>query len=149
MLIDKSRAAQMLCAGFVKGWNLRTVLSAATCKTAIGYINGEQINAQAPFLPSDGFRYDADVREYISVQWPKLANFLRQHSNEPQRIIDVATQVERLRYSPKHRASRHAPQETNERRRDRAAYRQSLASFALEAQRKKTLGRSAWGVCKP
>jgi hypothetical protein len=150
-MYDRNRIAQMLVVGFVKGWDLRTVLNAGTGRSFSFRDEDwpEEVNAACQFMPGGSpHRYKERASQYVCEQFPKLGAYLMKHLDRPEKLIAVVSQIERLRFNGESRLPMRSREELNENKRINANLKSKRAGNQASWRQHNSHQRSAWNVCK-
>lgn len=150
MNYPKDMMAQMLVVGFVKGWDLRTVVEATTKKRHVLVDTSwpTEIHQACPFMPDTQFDYVQQASSYICNQYPKLGAYLMGHLGEPEKLAKVTPQVEKLIFKRKEKRSIHAKEDVSEHGKVLRARKMSKAGNAAIRSAYESNLRGAWNVCK-
>ena len=140
-------AALMLLRAFRQGFRVAAIPDAMgmPCETDE---QCSELHRLIPFLPASEWVYRRPVRALVATQWPKLSAYIIKHEGNPEKLIEVIPQIERLVA----RSECNTATTNNELRefyRTRDNLRQvTTANHAARRQQESTQ-RSAWNICKP
>lgn len=143
----KNRSAQMLLVGFQKHWLMETVVDAIGAPRKTDKDVAE-LNFAAPFMPVCFWQLKTPARAYIAAQWPKLSAWLIANSGNPEKLLTVIPQIERLSAKAVH-AEKINQEDVKSAAYERIKNRQIHASNAIARDIQKSTQRGAWNVCKP
>jgi hypothetical protein len=150
-MYDQNRIAQMLVVGFVKGWDLRTVLNAGTSKS-FSYTDEEwpaEVHKACQFMPSGSpFVYKQQTSQYVCAQFPRLGAFLMKHLKTPEKLLSVVPQIERLKFDDTIKVSMRTRAELSEQQRINNGLKSKRAGNRASWASHNSHSRSAWNVCK-
>lgn len=145
--MSELRCAEMLIVGFQKHWRLLDVLWSIgeSCQSEEDF---KRIHAKHPFLPDNEWLYYRPVRAYVADEWPKLNAFLLRHAGDPEKLLSVSSQVERLKSSCMRGKPIRASADTAEMRKATRDYGRQRLTHKLSMDAQRSNQRSAWNVCK-
>lgn len=144
----QNRAAQMLLVGFCKHWLMSTVAQAVEQIDLADDDDCVRMHERAPCLPANWYEYRRPARAFVLSQWPKLGAYLLKHEADPEKVLALIPQVERLMWKPGVRTQLHSREDLTAAKKAQRKAKLQQADYRLSRDVFKTTQRSAWNVCK-
>jgi hypothetical protein len=144
----QNRAAQMLLVGFCKHWLVGTAAQAVEQVDLSDDAECVKLHERAPCLPANRYEYRRPARAFVLSQWPKLGAYLLKHEKDPEKVLALIPQVEKLMWKPNVRTQLHSREDRTAAAKAQREAKVQQADYRLSRDVFKTAQRSAWNVCK-
>jgi hypothetical protein len=153
-MLDKEKAAKMLIVGWVKNWNMRTLLGILDEKS--GMVTEERLVEackQFPFMPSyigwyiSGHGGGAYIRKFTHERYPKLSNALWDTEDNAKKLA-FHTYLLTAKAGGLEPGSKFTQKERSEQAKNGRHYKASLAGYRISREIFKKAQRNSWTTVK-
>lgn len=141
------KLAEWLLIGHAKSWPMYRVMEAVGADN-FSEVDRAEAHKVCPAMPPPEayWCYVTPVRAYVRANWPKLSDWLMANEANPQKMMGVLPQVQKLR--SKGAQQRADSADRAEIAKDKAALKKADTAYHMSREAFKTHRRSAWNVCK-
>ena len=147
-------AAKMLIVGWIKNWNMHTMIDALDEKSSERFITQERVDAMVkdfPFMPAEKswyygkFGHGSYVRKFVHDAYPKLSNALWDTEDNMKKLA-FHTYVMSVKAGDIRPGRKYSKEDMKQKITTSRHYRQSMASECVSRDIFKKSSKHNWGT---